>query len=157
MLFPKFVSPDKGRKAGASRMTQTAALIEKDHPPGNIKAPHDECFLSLCKEDKFPDCIVQAIKDCFLGGQIEIAAVANMTDVSVRTLQRKLAMAGLTYSDLVRRARFEAAVQELENSSARIIDIAYDLGYVDPSNFSRAFRRMAGTSPLQFRMTCQES
>ena len=138
-------------------MTQTATLMEKDYQTTGIASPQDERFVSPCKGEDFPNCTVQAIKFCFCDGQVEIAAVAKLADVSVRTLQRKLAMAGLTYSDLVRRARYEAAVQELENSNARIIDIAYDLGYVDPSNFSRAFRRMAGTSPLQFRLTCQAS
>ena len=138
-------------------MTQTAMLTEKDYQTADIASPNDKRFVLPCKEEEFPNCIAQAIEFCFCDGQVEIAAVARIADVSVRTLQRKLAMAGLTYSDLVRHARYEAAVQELENSNARIIDIAYDLGYVDPSNFSRAFRRMAGTSPLQFRLTCQES
>jgi AraC-like DNA-binding protein len=138
-------------------MTQTATLTEKGYQTTDFASPHVGGFVSLCEEENFPNCIVQAITTCFCDGQMEIAAVAKMADVSVRTLQRKLAMAGLTYTDLVGRARYEAAVQELENSNARIIDIAYDLGYVDPSNFSRAFRRMAGASPLQFRLSCQES
>lgn len=144
-------------------MRQTAALIRKNYKAVSFASPLNEQFGSPARfdspaiENDFPDIIDQVIKFCFCDGQVEITAVARIVDVSVRTLQRKLAMAGLTYSDLVRHARYEAAVQELQNSNTRIIDIAYDLGYVDPSNFSRAFRRMAGTSPLQFRLTCQES
>jgi AraC-like DNA-binding protein len=36
-----------------------------------------------------------------------------------------------------------------------IIDIAYELGYADPSNFTRAFRRWTGVSPSCFRVQRQ--
>jgi AraC-like DNA-binding protein len=72
--------------------------------------------------------------------------------MSVRTLQRNLAKAGLTYSKVVEYARFEAAAEMLARPDLKIIDIAYSLGYEDPSHFSRAFRRMIGQSPREFRL-----
>jgi AraC-like DNA-binding protein len=47
----------------------------------------------------------------------------------------------------------EAAVELLEGSDSKIIDVAYAVGYEDPSHFSRAFRRLKGTSPREFRVS----
>ena len=58
---------------------------------------------------------------------------------------------GLTYSDLVQQARFEAAAELLKNPDTKIIDVAFDVGYEDPSHFARAFRRVSGITPREFR------
>jgi AraC-like DNA-binding protein len=85
-------------------------------------------------------------------GYPAIDSAANLMHTSVRTLQRHLALAGLTYSKLIEYVRFEAASEMLGNPNLKIIDIAYTLGYEDPSHFSRAFRRIAGLSPREFRL-----
>jgi AraC-like DNA-binding protein len=85
-------------------------------------------------------------------GYLNIDSAAQLVRMSVRTLQRNLAKAGLTYSKVVEYARFEAAAEMLATPDLKIIDIAYSLGYEDPSHFSRAFRRMIGESPREFRL-----
>jgi AraC-like DNA-binding protein len=81
--------------------------------------------------------------------QIELAA--EITGTSVRTLQRRLSDAGLSYSELVQQVRFDAAVRMLSDRDTSLTNVAYRLGYTDPSNFSRAFRHMTGVSPREFR------
>ena len=80
-----------------------------------------------------------------------IAEVAEIAGTSVRSLQRELASAGLTYSRLFDQVRFEKGAELLRNTDARIIDIAFATGYTDPAHFARAFRRMAGITPREFR------
>lgn len=80
-----------------------------------------------------------------------LADVADIAGVSTRTLQRKLAHLGLTYSDILETARYENASRLLRNTDCRIIDVAFSSGYTDPAHFSRAFRRMTGVTPRQFR------
>ncbi|MCB9915610.1 MAG: helix-turn-helix domain-containing protein [Planctomycetes bacterium] len=43
------------------------------------------------------------------------------------------------------------AANWLRQTDRPILDIALDLGYTDPSNFTRAFRRETGVSPRAFR------
>jgi AraC-like DNA-binding protein len=86
-------------------------------------------------------------------GYPSIEVMADVCRMSVRTLQRQLAQSNTTYSKLVENARFEAAQQLLRDSKIKIIDVAYALGYDDPSHFSRAFRRIAGTTPRAYRNT----
>jgi len=84
-------------------------------------------------------------------GPPSLAEVAEMAGLSVRSLQRKFAQADLSYSDLVHAARFEHAVKLLRDTDSKIIDIAFSSGYADHAHFTRAFRRLAGVTPRQFR------
>lgn len=80
-----------------------------------------------------------------------VVDVAKMAGISVRSLQRRLAGAGLSYSDLLGAARFDNATRLLRDTEAKIIEVAFACGYADPAHFTRAFRKIAGITPRQFR------
>ncbi len=84
-------------------------------------------------------------------GYPDVGRVAVILGLSTRTLQRRLAVLGSSYTQLVAAARFSAARQSLQQSDRSVSDIAFDLGYTDVAHFSRAFRRWAGVSPRTFR------
>jgi len=84
-------------------------------------------------------------------GWLTIEQVAEVSDSSVRTLQRRLAEEQTSFSEVLDLARLEAAATALETTEAKIADIAADLGYTEHGNFTRAFVRWAGVSPSQFR------
>jgi len=79
------------------------------------------------------------------------AELAELLGTTGRTLQRHLQNQGLTYAQLVAEARYQVACTMLSGSDSKMIDIAFATGYEDPSHFSRAFRRIAGVSPRQYR------
>ncbi len=70
--------------------------------------------------------------------------------MSVRTLQRKLKEESLTFKGLVDDMRRELAIQYMRDSRLTIGEITYLLGFSDPSNFTRAFRRWTEMSPNSF-------
>lgn len=80
-----------------------------------------------------------------------LTEIAEMAGASARSLQRKLAYAGMTYSDLLDTIRFENASKLLRDTDSKIIEIAFSSGYTDPAHFTRAFRRITGVTPRQFR------
>ncbi|QOZ29516.1 AraC family transcriptional regulator [Bradyrhizobium sp. CCBAU 51753] len=80
-----------------------------------------------------------------------LAQVAEMVGLSIRSLQRKLSLAGLTYSSLLEQVRFNNATRLLRETENKIIDVAFSSGYADPAHFTRAFRRIAGITPREFR------
>src|SRR5262249_47534458 len=101
--------------------------------------------------DGFVESIVQVIEMLSRGGYPGIHLTADILGMSVRTLQRHLLAAGVTHDSLVGRVRFANAATLLEETSARVLDIALDLGYSDHAHFTRAFRRWAGCSPQEYR------
>lgn len=80
-----------------------------------------------------------------------IDLAAEIAATSVRTLQRRLKEHALTYSDLIAELRYEKAARLLRQTDATALEIALEVGYEDPSHFSRAFKRIAGLSPREYR------
>jgi AraC-like DNA-binding protein len=99
----------------------------------------------------FPCSLKLLLKSYLAHGYPSVGLAAEVTGMSVRTLQRRLAAAGTSYSEVVDQARFEVAADLLKRPGLKLIDVAYDLGYEDPSSFTRAFRRIAGVSPQESR------
>jgi AraC-like DNA-binding protein len=99
----------------------------------------------------FARSIAQVVETLSWEGYPDIRLTAEVLGMSVRTLQRQLSEVGLTHEELVGRARFATAATLLEQSDAKVLEIALDLGYSDHAHFTRAFRRWAGCSPQEFR------
>jgi len=59
---------------------------------------------------------------------------------------------GMSAMEKVARLRMDRATQMLHDPNAKVASIAYELGYDSPYSFSRAFKRIVGVSPLQYRM-----
>lgn len=85
------------------------------------------------------------------GDDTRIQAIARALGTSVRSLQRRLAVAGVSYRHLVDVARKDAAERYLSDSCLSISEIAYLLGYSEAAAFNRAFRRWRHERPQVFR------
>lgn len=60
---------------------------------------------------------------------------------------------GISFKEYVQKRRLSLAADELINTDTRIIDIAIQFGFSSHEAFSRAFKRMYGYSPLEYRLT----
>ncbi|MEH6564920.1 MAG: AraC family transcriptional regulator [Halopseudomonas sp.] len=84
-------------------------------------------------------------------GEPKRQAVANAMKVSTRTLQRRLQEEGISFQQLLEKTRRELALQYLGQPQLTLFEIACMLGFADPSNFFRAFKRWFGLPPGQYR------
>jgi AraC-like DNA-binding protein len=82
---------------------------------------------------------------------LHLSEVAEIFGMSERTLQRRLSELGLSYVRLVAEARYQVACELLHSRDPSITEVAMAAGYENASHFSRAFRRMTGASPREFR------
>jgi AraC-like DNA-binding protein len=103
----------------------------------------------------FAETLQSLLKTYLADGCPSVEFAAEMADVSVRTLQRRLDKSGTSYSEVVGRVRFDSASTMLTQTDASVAEIAYDVGYSDPSHFARAFRSMAGVGPREYRQQAQ--
>lgn len=86
--------------------------------------------------------------DCHLLSQEEIAEELNM---SPRTLHRLLSKENTKFRELATSVRIHRAKKMLQQTQYSISQIAHELGYTDAANFTRAFRKLEGVSPSEFR------
>ncbi|HCM05729.1 MAG TPA: hypothetical protein DIC30_06930 [Oceanospirillales bacterium] len=82
-----------------------------------------------------------------------LPVMANALNSSPRTMNRQLAQLNTSYQHTLDEARREKAIELLDNTNFSIEEISINLGYNDPSNFGRAFRRWLGQSPRAYRQS----
>jgi AraC-like DNA-binding protein len=114
------------------------------HPSGALPE-------SMTGPPDFPAQVRKLLKPCLSEDWLDVSAAAEMAGCRARTLQRRLSAADLSFSELLDQARMEVAKTLLEQQDCRLIDIAMEVGYSDPAHFSRAFRRVNGVTPSQYR------
>ena len=85
-------------------------------------------------------------------GMPTLAELAHLLNQSPRTLDRHLGREGSRFLEISKRIRHKKACALIKDGGESITQIAYQLGYKDGANFTRAFRRESGgVSPSDYR------
>jgi AraC-like DNA-binding protein len=84
-------------------------------------------------------------------GKARAGEVARKLGLSKRTLARRLAADGLTFSGIVDELRGDLARHYLHDPRLSISEIAWLLGFQEVSAFTHAFKRWTGMPPSQAR------
>lgn len=85
------------------------------------------------------------------GEEPTLSAVADRLAMGVRSLQLHLKEAGTTYQQLLDEVRCDLAIRHLRETYLSTTDIAYLLGFSEPSVFFRSFKRWTGHTPGLYR------
>ncbi|MFO6423548.1 helix-turn-helix transcriptional regulator [Motilimonas sp. KMU-193] len=99
----------------------------------------------------FTESLILALTPYLTMGRLPITQASKILDMSVRSLQRRLAEEGQTYSAVMEQALQQQALAMLADPSIPITRIALSLGYSCTAHFSRAFKKQHGASPRQWR------
>ena len=87
-----------------------------------------------------------------LSAELRLSQLAALADLSPHYFSELFKQStGLTLHAYVLNKRIEFAKQQLRYTDRKIIDIAVDAGFTNPSHFSRIFRKMVGASPSRFQ------
>lgn len=82
---------------------------------------------------------------------IDMPRVARTFGLSARSLRRRLAHEGTSYSDVENEAFAIVASHVLLDEQRTIQETAYELGFSDTTTFHRAFKRATGMTPTEYR------
>jgi len=176
-VFPKRVSMSHVRSKGISKFARSLGKeIEFGSNVDEIGFPADSAdwavvgadsrlnkiLLKTCEESlsgrksrlgTFRTTVENAIAPLLPHGQAHVDVIAKKLGTSERTLLRRLAEEGTTFSDILQQIKTSLAIRYLEEADMPISRIAWLLGFEETSSFSHAFRRWTGNSPREFRRT----
>ena len=93
----------------------------------------------------------KAIYLMLASGHASSAYVAQTLGLSVRTMQRRLDEAGVSFSTLLNEVRCELVQRYLENPRHSLVRVSQMLGYGSPSAFTRWFVGQFGEAPQRWR------
>ena len=96
----------------------------------------------------------EAIKyvEANLDDDIDINAVSKIAGCSSFNFTRLFSvLAGISFSDYIRKRRLTKAGFELQNTNIKILDLSLKYGYESPTSFNRAFSVHHGVAPSKAR------
>lgn len=80
----------------------------------------------------------------------DIDELAQSLNLGVRTLQRQLRAEAQSFNKLIISIKMDLAIRHFCDNKHSVEEVAYLLGYAEPSSFIRAFRRCKGQSPKRY-------
>jgi len=92
------------------------------------------------------------IVDHEYGSDLSLDEIARRVASSRRQLQRAYAEIGeTTFRDHLTRVRMEKAAELLTGRGLTVREVAHRVGYRQPAQFAKAFRRHTGVAPSDYR------
>lgn len=131
-----------------------ANLVIPDAQPGvltYLDAYAKDVVTRLPTDDDLVSAIERLVATSIARGIPELDAIATQLAMTTRTLQRRLAELETSYQVVVDRVRQRYAERYLADDRLPIAEVAFLVGYADPGNFHRAFRRWTGATPAAYR------
>ena len=96
------------------------------------------------------------IVDREYASDLSLDDIARRVASSRRQLQRAYAEIGdTTFRDHLTRVRMQKAAEMLSTRALTVREVAHRVGYRQPAQFAKAFRRHHGSSPSAFRLTAR--
>ena len=150
-VLPRFASRVNALELDASTMSRP--VLTADPALSRIIERHAEA--SLASIGPAPESMTERVRRILVKtlqeGPCSIATVAPSLGLSARTLQRRLESEGSTFGGVVDSVRRDLALRYLEDGKLTLAEVAYLLGYSEPSPFHRAFKRWTGSTPQSLR------
>jgi AraC-like DNA-binding protein len=133
-----------------------SALMDKPLPGASkeLAQMHDKTameYLQKLERQDISGRVRAVIVDSLSTGLVSKKLVADKLHISLRNLELKLSRENTSFQQVLDSTRQSLAAGYIEQSSFAITEIAYMLGFSDAANFTRAFKRWMGMSPLEFR------
>lgn len=129
-------------------------LQQKNPTADPVMARYAERFLEtlpVANDSSVPRDVRRAIYLFLPMGRATIELVAQGVGLNVRTLQRQLEEADVTFSDLLNEVRRDLALRYMQNDNYPLGRVAELLGYAMPSSFTRWFTTQFGMAPAVWR------
>ncbi len=125
-----------------------AALLNRD--PTNSNSGLDKSDLGTMP-DSYSSQVMTAVS-AMLGNCVpNVARIEDITNLSLRNLQRKLQQEGTSFRELLEQARLERAHSLLSETVIPVTEISNMLGYSNPPAFSRSFKNWSAVTPKMYR------
>lgn len=143
-------SQARNRMTAAAEYFSRKIMISNSHAAQALEEQVRKVFKRVADHEG----IIGVIRGLLVNPQDEFPSLeltAEKMNTSASTIKRKLREYNTSYQKILNEVRMEIAIDYLQNSDKSIKDICYDLGYQEPSTFSRAFRQWTRQSPQEYR------
>jgi len=108
-------------------------------------------YLAGFEGEKISDRVQKKMIELLPLGEPSMKKLAEALGIGTKSLHRSLKKEEVSYRSILENLRKHLAIEYLKKPEHSIIEIAFQLGYSDSGNFTRAFKRWYKISPSRFR------
>lgn len=131
-------------------------VVKKFHADGGILIPKNINQNPL--NEKFLNKVIESIKANMNNEEFSVEKLGSMVAMSRSNLFRKLkAITGQTPIEFIFHIRMRYAMELLLQRKMSISEIAYEVGFKNPSSFTKSFKKHFGKSPSDYLNTLLNS
>ena len=147
LIVPKDIwfqpSPLYDKEAFEFNLRQCQQLLEEQQARGRIDLRVRHILFKHFEQN-----VLSSNNESLPPSQTDLCEVLHLTE---RTLIRQLKACNTSYKQIIEEERRKCAVRLLRDARYTVYQVANLLGYLEPANFCRAFKRWTGQSPTEFR------
>ncbi len=134
----------------------SASDVEAELPTGNTTLARAcdriiDTYLAALDQNHVINQVRLKIVESMPSGRVHEDDIAKLMEIGTGELQHKLKSKGTTFKSVLDETRKELALSYVKDRHTTVNEMTYLLGYSDPANFSRAYRRWTGASPTADR------
>ncbi len=131
-------------------------LAEKFQAGGGVLVPKN--ILKSPLDEKFLNKVISCIKANISNDELSVEELGSMVAMSRSNLFRKLkAITGQTPIEFIYFIRLKYAMDLLLERKMNMSEIAYEVGFKNPSSFTKSFKKQFGKSPSEYLNTILEN
>ncbi len=146
----RFDAPDNAIVIDAKLLD--TPLLKADPELARFFQRHGDALLAnRAKDESITQRLEAVLVQTLRHGAPTIEDAARRIGMSTRTLRRRLQEEGSRFQDVLERSRCDLAKRYLAEPKLAVGEVAFLLGFSEPSAFHRAFKRWTGKTPLEHR------
>lgn len=112
---------------------------------------HAPAVAVLSDDEKFLDRVKKIILERMADDQLGVESLSTEVGLSRSHLFRKItALTGMSVVELIRKLRLQRAAQLISQSWGPVAQVAYEVGFSNPSYFSKCFKEEFGVLPSAY-------
>lgn len=154
-----FKAPIKFSAARTALVFRTAELVRSLPNANEALARHNDgmsaSYLTQMTRHRWSSKVYIKLIQALPAGDCSEKKIADLLAINPDKLRKTLREEGVSYRQILNDTRKQLAMHYLDQHQLSLIEIGYLLGFSEPSNFSRAFRRWTGFTPGAYRKQLQ--
>ena len=105
----------------------------------------------MSQDERFLNKVKQKILDRLGDEQLSVESLGEDIGLSRSQLLRKIsALTGMSVNELIRKLRLQRAAQLIEQNWGPVSQVAYEVGFPNPSYFAKMFKEEFGVLPSDY-------
>ena len=147
----------RSREQFMLKLIERSPSLEDKKRVRNIAGDHIPEMNEATRQDKFIDTLTQLVEKHMSESDLSVEKLSGIMNMSQKMLYRRVkSYTGMSTIMFIRKIRMKNAATLLANTDLSVAEVAYRVGFKDPSYFTKSFGEEFAKTPVQFKKELEQ-